>query len=490
MRGCEAVFCEIRRQCLRLCERFAITPLVWWVFTNVLVIILVLPLIGCEPSIALRNNSADTPLSPMSDESQSDDSIPALRADLMRWVTYSRQRFEDRQAALEKMLEQDPDRFWRDAAIYTWQIDDWPMIRLMCVKAANTQDKRALAWLVRSWSMPSRTVLDDQRPERDAIQVILEQDARAYLHEVFVDREEQADPETRVAAWTILVRTEASESLFRLLASMPDDHPDPLVASLQRSADVLQVLPPDRHAIARLMCLTREYDDLQWSNLRRWKARIAGDGPATLSLRHLPALRWVDPEREDWTRQHWLEQVESRLAGRRHVSRGDGAEQGSVVSTRPDRLADYALRLGLADLVVIDAMLDAMEDTAFQRLAFEQADADRLDRTSEYGGALTWNEKAQPELRIFPPMIRRHDEVYIASSSCMQAVYIGLAHVHFHAQRFNHHAWAGPGKGDLDFADTHHANAMVLTFVDEATLNLDAYFPGGISVDLGCITRP
>ena len=160
-----------------------------------------------------------------------------------------------------------------------------------------------------------------------------------------------------------------------------------------------------------------------------------------------------------------------------------------MINQRPDRFEAHSDKLGLPDLIVLDRVIDAMTDADFATAIFEQAEADRRDETSEYGGALIWDEEGDLVYRAFAPLIRRHDEAYISSTPCMQATYLGLAHVHFHVQRYDNAAWAGPGKGDLDFANSQHVNAIVLTYLDANTLNVDVYFPGGAIIDLGCVTR-
>jgi hypothetical protein len=64
-----------------------------------------------------------------------------------------------------------------------------------------------------------------------------------------------------------------------------------------------------------------------------------------------------------------------------------------------------------------------------------------------------------------------------------------LAHYHFHAQEYKNSEFAGPGKGDIDTADRLDFNFLVFTFIDEKTLNVDFYQPGGVVVDLGTIKR-
>ena len=409
--------------------------------------------------------------------------------DSMWWVTYSRQPMVGRRAAVERMLAEDAASFWADSAAKTRQIDDWPMIRLLAQEAMQTDATDALPWLVRSWAMRSRIVADEERPERDAIESITREPAGALLDAIVFGPSADRSSATQAAAWTVLVRIEPDRFLRNRIEAAPDQNQSVFVSQLKRTAPTVDVLPSDRLEVAQMMRLASVHDDGQWRAWSRWRETKAGDGPATLAMRHLPAIQQCDVHRDGWTRARWLTHVEERLSGRRFASRGDGAGDDIVVKQRPDRFEDHAQALGIADLLVIDQILDAMDDPVFQATAFEQADADLLDTNTEYGGAVVWSERGRLVFAPFEPLIRRHDQAYIASTPCIEAVYLGLAHVHFHAQRHGNRGWAGPSQGDLDFVDVHHVNALVLTFLDRNTLNGDLVLPGGITIDLGCMTR-
>lgn len=404
-------------------------------------------------------------------------------------VTYSRQPMRDRQAGVERMLEEDAALFWANAARLTRQIDDWPMIRLLCEQAEAMQDESALPWLVRSWAMPSKLVSDDDRPERDAIESITSGDAVELIHQIVFDSASDHNAATQLAAWSVLVRVVPAQTLRGEIAMSPDTDKRVLLSMLRRTAPVVDVLPSDRQSAARALRLMAVYPLSDWEAWKQWRDERTDGGPAKLALRHLPMLQHRDPQRDGWTRDQWQHHVAQRLAGRRHVTRGGSDEQDIVIRERPGRYVDHADRLGIADLIVLDQLLSAMQDPTFRRAAFQQAEADRLDTTTEYGGAISWDEKGVLVMESYEPMIRRHDQAYIASTSCLEAVYSGLAHYHFHTQKHDNADWAGPGQGDLDFADAHHANAIVYTYIDRNTLNVDAYFPGGIAIDLGCMTR-
>ena len=72
----------------------------------------------------------------------------------------------------------------------------------------------------------------------------------------------------------------------------------------------------------------------------------------------------------------------------------------------------------------------------------------------------------------------------------LDAGYTGLFHFHNHAQKHRNGMHAGPGGGDMAYADNTRANCLVLTFVDEQTLNVDYYRHDDVLVDLGVILRP
>lgn len=209
-------------------------------------------------------------------------------------------------------------------------------------------------------------------------------------------------------------------------------------------------------------------------------------GGAGIALRHLPAIDRAVGSGD--TRAARLRDLRGRLADAQTVFRGRRTDRPNIRST-PERLVDHADNLGWADLLVIHLLLDALGERAMIDSLFAQAEADRRDTTSELGGVLTWNEAGEITATPFAPMMRRHDEIYIASDDCINAMHTGLAHYHFHAQWYDNADWAGPGGGDFRFANNLHANCVVFTFIDRDTLNVDIYFPGEAVIDLGCIER-
>jgi hypothetical protein len=445
-----------------------------------------------------RSNAPPSPTTATNREAPVARRVAAIRAypddrvfELFELVAVSRHPLEVRSAAVDRMLVADADRFWQAAASRSAQIDDWPMIRLLCDRATTRRDDRATPWLIRSWSAPSTTVADRDRPERSAMQTIETLAPDLYLQYIALPGFEPVDLPTRIAAWTVLCRIGPVDDALAKAQVRPDiarHGPDPLRDALCLCYRWLGVYPTDREGIERLFTLIEQTPQARWETWSDWRDLHRVDRPGTLALRHLPAITRIPQDRYGWTRKKWLAYARSRTETKRHVQRGKEAGD-RVVSIRHEGLDDHADALGIADLVVIAALLDVLEDRVVIAELFKQADADHADMTSEHGGVITWDGQGKAVAQAHAPLLKRHDQIYYASDACVRAVHTGLAHYHFHAQKHDHAAWAGPGKGDLGFADRMHANCVVFTFIDADTLNVDAYFPGGIVVDLGCIHR-
>ena len=72
----------------------------------------------------------------------------------------------------------------------------------------------------------------------------------------------------------------------------------------------------------------------------------------------------------------------------------------------------------------------------------------------------------------------------------LDAAYTSLFHFHLHVQRYRNADYAGPGFGDVNYADNTRANCLVFTFVSKDAMNVDYYRHGRVLVDLGEIRRP
>lgn len=409
--------------------------------------------------------------------------------DLMPLVLSSRHPLAVRQAAADRMIRADADAFWQAAASNIRRIDDWPMLTLLCDRAAADGQHAFVPGLIESWARPSIRYTDGQRPERIALQRLSPAVEPVAVLWEFAASPSQAtsDRRTGVAAWTILARTLPQDELR---AGIDAHHnSNELIGQLQLASQAVSQLPRDREELLRLKTLRQTSTDQDWAH----RAEVCGNhvetaGPPNLALRHLPAIDHSSGAELAVGRADRMRALSTRLASARRVTRGEGSDRVNLRTT-PDTLADHADALGWADLLVVQQILDALSDPALAAALFTQADRDLLDTETELGGVLTWDETGHVVAQPFDPLMRRHDEIYIASDDCITAMHNGLAHYHFHAQRHDNAEWAGPGGGDFTFANNLHANCVVFTFIDRDTLNADLYFPAGVVIDLGCIHR-
>ena len=453
-------------------------------------LLLLLGLTGCQPRpIDAPLETALDPGASSSRRARAVSLVPGDAAfDLLPLVLSSRHPIQVREAALDRIVDADADRFWPGLTTRIRSIHDWPMLTLLADRAARDQRADAVPALVLSWSRPSTRYGDDARPERAAIASLSpEVDVTHTLWAVFAgDGAWEASRRTSEAAWAVLCRVAPREHLLAGLS----DHRDPfgLAGMLRTAGPAVDLLPADREGLARLRAITTQSTPEDWA--RRVTIKQEQDaGPATVALRHLPLVDRLEPGANQPTHAQRLDNLRQRLRRARHASRGEGDTGNSNIRSTPDRLADHADALGWADLLVLESLLDAMQSTPLTASLFEQAERDRQDTTTEHGGVLTWSREGRVIAQDFAPMLRRHDQEYLASDACVAAMYTGLAHYHFHAQDYDNAIWAGPGGGDFRFADNLHAHCVVFTFIDRDTLNVDAYFPGGIVIDLGCISR-
>lgn len=453
-------------------------------------LLLLLGLAGCQPRpIDAPLETALDPGASSARRARAVTLVPSDTAfDLMPLVLSSRHPIQVRAAALDRLVNADADRFWPGLTTRIQSIHDWPMLILLADRAARDHRADAVPALVLSWSRPSTRYGDDARPERAAIASLSpDVDITHALWAVFAgDGAWEASRRTSEAAWAVLCRLGSREQLLAGLS----DHRDPfgLSGMLRTAGPAIDLLPADREGLARLRAVTTQSTPEDWA--RRANLKQSQDvGPATLALRHLPVIDRLEPGKNQPTHTQRLDNLRQRLRRARHASRGEGDTGNSNIRSTPDRLADHADALGWADLLVLESLLDAMQNNALTASLFEQAERDRQDTTTEHGGVLTWSREGRIIAQDYAPMLRRHDQEYLASDACVAAMYTGLAHYHFHAQDYDNSIWAGPGGGDFRFADNLHAHCVVFTFIDRDTLNVDAYFPGGIVIDLGCISR-
>ncbi len=352
-----------------------------------------------------------------------------------------------RKAAAARVLALDEAQFWewveRDCKGIERVLWKW-----ICKEAGERKEKRALEALVLRWGLPDWETPEDQRPERLAVEKIsTPAGAKVLLTAALVSRENLKDERLRNAAWFIHARTCSAADMRLWAAKIP---------AASRLAFLANMMP----ALASAPLVEEELEIVKTQSAlpQRKDQPLAAPRGLALARRNLWTQSFTPlgppvPRTQD-----------APLLGQAQPSPTDAAVCAEI----------------LRGLRANPALVAAL---------FKEADRDLADTRSEHGGLLRWNEQNEVIFEAIAPVSRSHDGTYLPPESLFVKLRDGLAHVHFHAQKHANGAYAGPGRGDLIFSENNRVNAVVFTFVDENTLNADAFFPGKIVVDLGCITR-
>lgn len=353
---------------------------------------------------------------------------------------------------------------------------------------------------------------DRERPEATALRALHPgRPLEAIVFDIFIDprpaeglapeRAERQARLTRSAAWDLLARLDPDGSIRAayLRERIARDPDDPALSALADASRDFAITPITGDELRWLMTL---HDGSNRANTEWWRSCaqiIAGLDPAQrerLRLRHLEPVRWTsvhEPSRLSMSREELLMELAARLEGRPVHQRT--ADDGPFGRRRSERLADNAADLSWGDLLTILAVDDALGPPDVRSALFGQADADRADETTEYGGAMeivprVSSDAYTPVPYLPRPMHREHDRKFVPPIELLERTERALAHYHFHVQRPNNGAFAGPGEGDLITAARTGRTSLVLTSISVDELNVDYYQPDGARVDLGVLTRP
>lgn len=384
--------------------------------------------------------------------------------------------------ALDRLIEFDGRAFWQTARRRILEVDQWEVLRPLIDRAATQQNPALTPMLVRSLARPSQIMSDQDRPELAAIASLNPgQDAGDVIWGVLVTKDPAVSTAERVDAWVLLNRLNGQAAALDRLRHTTSTQP--LVLDLQ-AALWLGRLPDTREGVLWLIQVRGETHRPFWQAAEARADRLSPEQRRGLELRHLPALLLASDEQlhmDTMTlRDKLMQRVNDPAAVRTHA--------GIARKLPSERLADHIDELCYADLLTIDQLLDAMGDHALTDSLFHQADADLADTRTEYGGVIAAESNRLVAIP-FMPTIKAHDQKFYASDSLVNRLYTGLLHYHFHAQKHRNAEYAGPGVGDLKFVNNLRTSAVVFTFLNENTLNVDYYQPGDVVIDLGVIRR-
>ena len=390
-----------------------------------------------------------------------------------------------RRYAIDRLVEIDETRLRIDLADRILSIRDYETLEYIFEVAVKRVWLDFTPVAVRSYAKPMRNVPDAQRPERQAIQSLHpNQTVEDIVFGVLTNESGGNTRAEQVAAWTVMQRLLEPDELARIIDEAPNTNP--LVANLQRAIRELYVLPRGAEGVLWLGYLLDDSRQALWNQMATLAAGLSTEQRIGLELRHLPVLTKADMSLLTVDRSSLIDQLQMLIgSGQQHFeieTVNGGFEAPS------QRLEDWVDRLAWADLATLHQLAQGLRSRPVAEAMFTQADADYLDKNSEYGGVVD-GESRWLTMHAYEPAIRQHDRKFHPPQKMIEHLYTGVAHYHFHAQVYDNERYAGPGTGDLGFADRSGFNCLVITFIDQNRLNIDYHHPGGVVIDLGTVYR-
>jgi len=421
----------------------------------------------------------------------------------------------------------------------------WPIINLVCDEAVKRNWTDLTPALVRSYSRKVNDPPDDQRPERHALLALNPgKTIEEIVYDVFVshksapgasDAMRMLDERARTDAWDLLGRLDADGSKRAALlasdsritqdvgtpvpggpsaASGARPAPDSMLTDLRAAAKDLRSVPITGAELEWVRSLRSPGNTLNESWWKQTTSAIAGLTPEQalgMEVRHGEAVRWASAHRPEWLGMNVAQlrgELEARLKGVMWHERS--AEDGDFGTAVPETIEYWEKKLVWGDYLTVLVITEALRDPGVIASLLKQSEEDRANTKTELGGALeavttigegaglaaspvapsgsaSHDRTAQFEARAYPPQVgtRSSDNKYVASERMIASTPRSLAHYHFHAQKEKNTDYAGPSKGDLEYAKNNARNCLVLTSVGRNTLGVDYYQRNGARLDLG-----
>jgi hypothetical protein len=415
----------------------------------------------------------------------------------------SPQGLEDSKAFTMLRLPTEPDR---------------SIVGMMALAAARNGWQDAAPALVRALADPVQDIPDDERVEALALQRLFPgQSLERIAFDIFLGNTPGAGPSpaptgtnelfaerARADAWTVLSRLDPSGDARRDLIANPGlsaaGPASSVLADLRAANADLRIVPSTGMELEWLARLREPDERLNrdwWSRVSSLVARLSNAQAEGLELRHLEPIRLAaqtEPALLGMSRVQLFGLLERRLENRprnRRTAELDGRKGRS-----PERPEDWSGQLTWGDLLSILVIDDAVSTPEFARVMLQQAELDRNDKKTEYGGVVEAvnapdGSLAQIRAVLFPPRPRDRvgDEQFIASRDMLIYSDRALAHYHLQVQREKNYKYAGPSSGDLRYARLSGRSCVVFTSLGADRLGVDYYQPDGATIDLGEI-RP
>lgn len=456
---------------------------------------------GCEttvkdPIAALTDKSAHdrTHLKSMEIMRQRDPANDDAYLDLLEGIVWRPgYGFRVRAEALNELWAYDKPRTILLLRRQLPRMTNWPWLTECCEWIADRDIVELDPALISSWGRPRALTPDEtERPEYLALVRMHGRDAVVEkIFELFIESNKRSQRGIRQRCWDLLHRLGERDRLIALATETDPGTEDLLLMDLHAAANDFGMVPYNREEIIWLQKLRQPENEAFWEEAREAIGLVPEARRGQLEMRDLAIVVAATRHRRDLLDapvSRLYSHVDGMLRGRKHYSEYNPG----IPNADPmlERLRTHREKLTWSDLAAIELALQALQLSQVRTHLFAYADEDHEDESTEYGGVIALDRKGRFEVLEFKPRIREHDLKFNASQDMFDAGYTSLFHFHYHAQDHGNRDHAGPGLGDMNYADNTRANCLVFTFVDEDRMNVDYYRHGRVVVDLGTIRRP
>lgn len=415
----------------------------------------------------------------------------ATKAALRRMIAADGYAIDARVQAFELLYETDKAAVVDALANSLPRMGDIMWRERVCELVGEKKEVDLVPTLIRAWANPVPG-LDGvaMRPERVALGMIVGEDQ---ISVTILRTMREANPATqanlRARCWELLMKSGDAPRLRALLADADAVRGDAMLVDLGRISTELGVLPTTREEILWARKLCEPNRAAFFDEAKEALARMPAARRESLEMRALPvavAILRRRPELLATTEPDLFAELTARTENRKKASPdftgyGDGFTE---------TLYQQRGKLVWADLAAMLLALDLLNERAMLAHVFEQADRDREDRTTEYGGVIAVDAKHRGELLEFLPRAKASDVRYESPQALFDALYTAPFHYHNHTQKYDNADYAGPHLGDFTFADSARCNGIVFTFLTADLIDVDFYRHGRVVVDLGAVARP
>ncbi len=397
-----------------------------------------------------------------------------------------------REAAVMRLAERDLEGLKRTLRQQLPRMAAWAGLTRLCEIIAEQGWEDLTPALVSSWARPTAFVQEEtERPEYLALaRLHAAENVTDVVFETMLESNRVSQQGLRTRCWNLLHRLGQRERLVALLAGSDIPEDDAFLIDLKASAENLGLVPYNREEILWVRKLRQPERRAFWDEAVEALEDLPAQRRAELEIRDVPivvSVRRHEPGLLTMPESELYASLAANLKGRKHHSHGSNFD--GFNTDQRERLYDWRQELTWGDLAAMHIALKALEVPQVAAHLFKFADRDQLDESTEYGGVIRLDEKGRFEVLEYPPRIRHHDQKFIASQDMLDAAYVSLFHFHYHVQRYRNAEYAGPGFGDVNYADNTRANCLVFTFVAKDRMNVDYYRHGRVLVDLGEINR-